>query len=85
MLVLEVRKGDCSHRVMRSPLKRNLDNPNHHDRQNIINTFSLQEAQLHDSLEKILLPPTNPNAEVQKISGYKLVYVIVSLWHCCSG
>ncbi|MBD2526210.1 hypothetical protein H6G86_28240 [Nostoc sp. FACHB-133] len=41
----------------------------------MITTFSLQEAQLDEPTEKILLPPTDPNAEVQEISGYKLVYV----------
>ncbi|MEH2023042.1 hypothetical protein [Nostoc sp.] len=40
-----------------------------------INSFSLKEAQFDDSQEKILLPPTDPNAEVLEISGYKLVYV----------
>lgn len=38
-------------------------------------TFSLKEAQLDDSQELILLPPTNPNTEVLEIPGYKLVYV----------
>ena len=42
--------------------------------QNMITTFSLQEAQLDEPTEKILLPPTDPNAEVQEIPGYKLVY-----------
>jgi len=37
--------------------------------------FSLQETELDDSLQKILLPPTDPNAEVTEIPGYKLVYV----------
>ena len=41
----------------------------------MITTFSLQEAQSDDPTEKILLPPTDPNAEVMEISGYKLVYV----------
>ena len=40
----------------------------------MITTLSLQEAQLDDSTEKILLSPTDPNAEVQEIPGYKLVY-----------
>ncbi|ACC85177.1 hypothetical protein [Nostoc punctiforme] len=40
-----------------------------------INPFSLKEAQLDDSQEKILLPPTDPNAEVLEILHYKLVYV----------
>ncbi|WP_392476094.1 hypothetical protein [Nostoc sp. C110] len=39
-----------------------------------INSFSLKEDQLDNPLEKILLPPTDPNAEVQEIPGYKLVY-----------
>jgi hypothetical protein len=37
--------------------------------------LSLQQAELDNSLEKILLPPTDPNAEVIEIPGYKLVYV----------
>ncbi|MEH1910631.1 MAG: hypothetical protein V7K95_23730 [Nostoc sp.] len=41
----------------------------------MISPFSLQEDQLDNPLEKILLPPTDPNAEVQEIPGYKLVYV----------
>ncbi|MHC5761401.1 hypothetical protein [Nostoc sp.] len=41
----------------------------------MISTFSLQATQLDDPREKILLPPTDPNAEVMEISGYKLVYV----------
>ncbi|MEH1912784.1 hypothetical protein [Nostoc sp.] len=41
----------------------------------MISTFSLQAIQLDDPTEKILLPPTDPNAEVMEISGYKLVYV----------
>ncbi|MBD2564672.1 MULTISPECIES: hypothetical protein [Nostoc] len=41
----------------------------------MISPFSLQEAQLDESPEKILLPPTDPNAEVQEIPPYKLVYV----------
>ncbi|WP_225912466.1 hypothetical protein [Nostoc flagelliforme] len=41
----------------------------------MISPFSLQEAQSDDLTEKILLPPTDPNAEVQEIPGYKLVYV----------
>lgn len=39
-----------------------------------INSFSLKEAQFDNSQEKILLPPTDPNAEVQEIPGYTLVY-----------
>ncbi|MCC5666960.1 hypothetical protein LC653_24485 [Nostoc sp. CHAB 5784] len=42
---------------------------------NMISPFSLQTAQLDEPTEKILLPPTDPNAEVMEISGYKLVYV----------
>lgn len=60
---------------MQSPLNRNLDNRNHHGTQNMITILSLQEAQLDDPREKILLPPTDPNAEVQEIPGFKLVYV----------
>ncbi|MBW4456824.1 MAG: hypothetical protein KME55_31415 [Nostoc indistinguendum CM1-VF10] len=41
----------------------------------MITTFSLQQTELQESLDKILLPPTDPNAEVQDIPGYKLVYV----------
>ncbi|MBN3910231.1 MAG: hypothetical protein HWQ35_27920 [Nostoc sp. NMS1] len=41
----------------------------------MISSFSLKEAQLDNPLEKILLPPTDPNAEVQEIPPYKLVYV----------
>ena len=41
----------------------------------MISPFSLQEAQLDDPREKILLPPTDPNAEVMEIPGFKLVYV----------
>ncbi|WP_265276650.1 hypothetical protein [Nostoc sp. KVJ3] len=40
----------------------------------MISPFSLQQADWDESPEKILLPPTDPNAEVQEISGYKLVY-----------
>ncbi|WP_230967268.1 hypothetical protein [Nostoc commune] len=41
----------------------------------MISPFSLQENQFEESLDKILLPPTDPNAEVTQIPGYKLVYV----------
>ncbi|WP_375512562.1 hypothetical protein [uncultured Nostoc sp.] len=41
----------------------------------MITTFSFQQTQLEESLDKILLPPTDPSAEVQEIPGYKLVYV----------
>jgi hypothetical protein len=50
------------------------DNPNHHGTKTMITTCSLQEDQLDNPKEKILLPPTDPNAEVQEIFGYKLVY-----------
>jgi hypothetical protein len=40
----------------------------------MITTF-LQQTELEESLDKILLPPTDSNAEVQEIPGYKLVYV----------
>jgi hypothetical protein len=33
------------------------------------------QEQSDESQEKILLPPTDPNAEVLDVSGYKLVYV----------
>lgn len=36
---------------------------------------ALLDPGLGDCLEKILLPPTDPNAEVIQISGYNLVYV----------
>ncbi|WP_375515300.1 hypothetical protein [uncultured Nostoc sp.] len=51
------------------------DNSNHHGTQTMISPFSLQEAQFEESLDKILLPTTDPNAEVMEIPGYKLVYV----------
>ncbi|WP_225912783.1 hypothetical protein [Nostoc flagelliforme] len=41
----------------------------------MITTFSLQQTYLEESLDKILLPPTDPNAEVMEIPRYKLVYV----------
>lgn len=41
----------------------------------MITTLSLQQTQLEESLDKILLPPTDPNAEVTQITGYKLVYI----------
>ncbi|MBE8991144.1 hypothetical protein [Nostoc sp. LEGE 12450] len=50
------------------------DNLNHHGTQTMITTF-LQQTELEESLDKILLPPTDPNAEVQEIPPYKLVYV----------
>jgi hypothetical protein len=68
-------KGDCSPREKQSPFNRNLDNRNHRGTQNMITILSLQETQSDDPREKILLPPTDPNAEVIQISGYKLVYV----------
>ncbi|MHC0068701.1 hypothetical protein ACWATR_38545 [Nostoc sp. UIC 10890] len=43
--------------------------------QNMITTFSCQQTELEESLDKILLPPTDPNAEIIEIPGYKLVYV----------
>jgi hypothetical protein len=36
---------------------------------------ALLDPGLGDCLEKILLPPTDPNAEVIEIPGYNLVYV----------
>ncbi|MEA5503561.1 hypothetical protein VB735_10675 [Halotia wernerae UHCC 0503] len=36
---------------------------------------SLQTDDWGECCEKILLPPTDPNAEPHQISGYKLVYV----------
>ena len=41
----------------------------------MITIHSLQEAQSDEPREKILLPPTDPNAEVMEILGYNLVYV----------
>ncbi|HYX16210.1 MAG TPA: hypothetical protein VE944_17940 [Nostoc sp.] len=41
----------------------------------MISPFSFQEDQLDNPLQKILLPPTDPNAEVEEIPPYKLVYV----------
>ncbi|WP_335033556.1 hypothetical protein [Nostoc sp.] len=41
----------------------------------MISPFSLQEADWDESPEKILLPPTDPNAEIIEIPGYTLVYV----------
>ena len=41
----------------------------------MITTLSVQEAQSDDPTEKILLAPTDPNAEVTQITGYKLVYI----------
>ena len=35
----------------------------------MISTFSLQQMELEESLDKILLPPTDPNAEVTQITG----------------
>ncbi|MBN3923132.1 hypothetical protein [Nostoc sp. NMS4] len=41
----------------------------------MITTLSLQQTELEESFDKILLPPTDPKAEVMEITGYKLVYV----------
>jgi hypothetical protein len=41
----------------------------------MITTLSLQQTELEESFDKILLSPTDPNAEVMEILGYKLVYV----------
>jgi hypothetical protein len=41
----------------------------------MISPLSLQQTQLEEFLDKILLPSTDPKAEVIEISGYKLVYV----------
>ncbi|MCC5659884.1 hypothetical protein LC608_23485 [Nostoc sp. XA010] len=43
--------------------------------QNTASNTALLDPGLGDCLEKILLPPTDPNAEVIEIPGYKLVYV----------
>jgi hypothetical protein len=39
------------------------------------NRCLLQDNWLEESPDKILLPPSDPNAEVLEVSGYKLVYV----------
>ncbi|MFN6540404.1 MAG: hypothetical protein RM021_029215 [Nostoc sp. EkiNYC01] len=39
-----------------------------------ITTLSLKTPDWDEHCEKILLPPTDPNAEIIKISIYKLVY-----------
>ncbi|MBW4456799.1 MAG: hypothetical protein KME55_31255 [Nostoc indistinguendum CM1-VF10] len=59
---------------MQSPYNRIYDNSNHGTR-NMISPLSLQQTQLEEFLDKILLPSTDPKAEVIEISGYKLVYV----------
>ncbi|MBD2534012.1 hypothetical protein H6G97_32490 [Nostoc flagelliforme FACHB-838] len=41
----------------------------------MISPLSLEQTQLKESLDKILLSPTDPSAEVTEIPGYKLVYV----------
>ncbi|MBD2536340.1 hypothetical protein H6G97_46470 [Nostoc flagelliforme FACHB-838] len=41
----------------------------------MISPLSLEQTQLKESLDKILLSPTDPSAEVMEITGYKLVYV----------
>ncbi|OYE01596.1 hypothetical protein [Nostoc sp. 'Peltigera membranacea cyanobiont' 232] len=41
----------------------------------MITTLSVQQTELEKSVEKILLPPTDPKAEVIQIPGYNLVYV----------
>ncbi len=41
----------------------------------IMFTLSLRVEQSEESQDKILLPPSDPNAEVLDVSGYKLVYV----------
>ncbi|MBD2247616.1 hypothetical protein [Nostoc sp. FACHB-888] len=41
----------------------------------MISPLSLQQTQLEEFLDKILLPPSDPNAEVMEISVYILVYV----------
>ena len=62
-LVLEV--PDCSSKRNAPRLYNEIyDNLNHHGIQNMITTFSLQQTQLEESLDKILLPPTDPSAEV---------------------
>jgi hypothetical protein len=43
--------------------------------QNTASNTALLDPGLGDCLEKILLSPTDPNAEVMRISDYKLVYV----------
>ncbi|MEA5503916.1 hypothetical protein VB735_12500 [Halotia wernerae UHCC 0503] len=41
----------------------------------IMSTLSLRVEELEESQDKILLPPTDPDAEVFEVSGYKLVDV----------
>ena len=74
-LVLEVRKGDCFPKRNAIASTTKFMTIQIIIAQNMITTLSLQEAQSDDPREKILLPPTDPNAEVMEISGYKLVYV----------
>jgi hypothetical protein len=70
-----VRKAIAPSKEMLLPLQRNLQQFKSWHTQNMISPFSLQEAELDNPLQKILLPPTDPNAEVTQITGYKLVYV----------
>ncbi|WP_242054302.1 hypothetical protein [Nostoc sp. FACHB-888] len=74
-LVLQVRKAITDLELCNRLYNEIYDNLNHHGTQTMITTFSLQQTELKESLEKILLPPTDPNAEVQEILPYKLVYV----------
>ncbi|MBD2520441.1 hypothetical protein H6G93_36985 [Nostoc sp. FACHB-973] len=71
--MLQVRKA-IAHQDNCDRLCNRIYDPNY-DTQTMITTFSLQEAQFEESLDKILLPPTDSNAEVQEIPGFKLVYV----------
>ncbi|WP_242055583.1 hypothetical protein [Nostoc flagelliforme] len=73
-LAVEVRKAIAPSREMQSLLHKIYDNSNH-GTQTMITTFSFQKAQSDDPREKILLPPTDPSAEVMEILGYNLVYV----------
>ncbi|WP_193372290.1 hypothetical protein [Nostoc punctiforme] len=73
-LVLQVRKAITYQEKCNRFYNEIYDNLNHHGISNMISPFSLQQADWDESPEKILLPPTDPNAEVQEISGYKLVY-----------
>ena len=74
-LVLQVRKAIAVLELCDRLYNEIYDNLNHHGTQTMISPFPLQEAQSDNPLEKILLPPTDPSAEVMEISVYKLIYV----------
>ncbi len=74
-LVLQVRKAIAALEESNRLYNEIYDNSDHHGTPNMITTFSCQHTELEESLDKILLPPTDTNAEVQEIPGYKIVYV----------